>query len=98
MVMSTGFPGILSRFGQLVAQNHVPARFSGQMASDQFALWTNHMMLLSSAKRGHVQTDTIVHEMTHAYQDIVLRYPMDNPSDELLRLDEGEAFAVEGLY
>jgi hypothetical protein len=37
--------------------------------------------------------DTIVHEMTHAVQDLELGYPFTNE-----RREEGQAFAVESFY
>jgi RHS repeat-associated protein len=93
MAMSTGIPGLLARFGSLALQ--IKADF-GDPGPDNNALWNDHRMLLRKTQAGiaGITPATIVHEMTHAYQDLVLHYWMIFTE----RRDEGEAYAVEGLY
>jgi len=88
MVMSTGLPGVLATFGNLALQ--IKAEFGDPGSADIVALWINHKMVLRNTA---IDPSTIVHEMTHAYQDLVLHYGGFRE-----RRDEGEAYAIEGLF
>jgi len=89
MVKTTHFPDALSRFSQLVAR--INAKY-GNPGRGKGALWLIHKNTMVIADDA-VAPDTIVHEMTHAVQDVELGWSFANE-----RVEEGQAYAMESFY
>jgi RHS repeat-associated protein len=101
MVMTTGFPGVLGIFGGLgdgsVAGTKAKAVY-GDPGVGNAAIWKQTIHSMVIRQNASLAVDTVVHEMTHAYQDLVLHYDMGKYGNVGERNDEGEAYAIETFY
>ncbi len=88
---TTGLPEFLMREWKLVSR--IKAQY-GTPGKGKNALWlpASDTMVVGGAKDNHNPV-TIVHEMTHAVQDLELNYPFNNE-----RMEEGEAYAIQAYY
>ncbi|NOS68736.1 MAG: RHS repeat-associated core domain-containing protein [Verrucomicrobia bacterium] len=88
---TTGLPEFLMREWRLVSR--IKAQY-GTPGKGKNALWlpASDTMVVGGAKDNHNPV-TIVHEMTHAVQDLELNYPFNNE-----RMEEGEAYAIQAYY
>jgi hypothetical protein len=89
MVGATHFEDALKRLSRLASR--ILAKY-GDPGPGKNALWLIHQNTME-IRNDSVAPDTVIHEMTHAVQDLELHYPFN---DE--RREEGQAFAMEGFY
>jgi RHS repeat-associated protein len=93
LVQTTHFPAALQRMKALLPR--IKARY-GKVGKGKEAWWLpdENTMVLDRNSSG-IHSSTIIHEMTHAVQDLELHYSFDDAND---RMDEGEAYAMQSFY